>query len=176
MESCWWTSLAKRRGRGSSSDHLAFVCKGSLHSNFQLVSHLKISKAPRECASKSRSAVRQLFVLAQKMATLDAGAVSGGGVNEPFDLIRLSLAERVYVKLRGDRELRGTLHVSMQMRSCSGLVCKGFSHEHGVNRWARSSSVAHTTLLKSLLTGLRRAHELDSRRGGGDDLRGRRAR
>ncbi len=36
----------------------------------------------------------------------------GGGVNEPFDLIRFSLAERVYVKLRGDRELRGTLHVS----------------------------------------------------------------
>ncbi|EPQ28260.1 uncharacterized protein PFL1_04087 [Pseudozyma flocculosa PF-1] len=32
------------------------------------------------------------------------------GVNEPFDLIRLSLSERVYVKLRGDRELRGTLH------------------------------------------------------------------
>ncbi|PWN46760.1 hypothetical protein IE53DRAFT_391077, partial [Violaceomyces palustris] len=32
------------------------------------------------------------------------------GVNEPFDLIRLSLSERVVVKLRGDRELRGTLH------------------------------------------------------------------
>lgn len=32
------------------------------------------------------------------------------GVTEPFDLIRLSLAERVFVKLRGDRELRGTLH------------------------------------------------------------------
>ncbi|KAN0060903.1 Sm-like protein lsm3b [Thecaphora frezii] len=32
------------------------------------------------------------------------------GVNEPFDLIRLSLSERVFVKLRGDRELRGTLH------------------------------------------------------------------
>jgi U6 snRNA-associated Sm-like protein LSm3 len=32
------------------------------------------------------------------------------GVNEPFDLMRLSLAERVFVKLRGDRELRGTLH------------------------------------------------------------------
>ncbi|PWZ03253.1 putative LSM3-U6 snRNA-associated Sm-like protein [Testicularia cyperi] len=32
------------------------------------------------------------------------------GVNEPFDLIRLSISERVFVKLRGDRELRGTLH------------------------------------------------------------------
>jgi len=31
-------------------------------------------------------------------------------VEEPLDLIRLSLDERVYVKLRGDRELRGRLH------------------------------------------------------------------
>ncbi|KAF8477876.1 like-Sm ribonucleoprotein [Gautieria morchelliformis] len=32
------------------------------------------------------------------------------GVQEPFDLIRLSLSERVFVKLRGDRELSGVLH------------------------------------------------------------------
>jgi len=32
------------------------------------------------------------------------------GVQEPFDLIRLSLNERVFVKLRGDRELTGILH------------------------------------------------------------------
>lgn len=32
------------------------------------------------------------------------------GVTEPFDLIRLSISERVLVKLRGDRELRGVLH------------------------------------------------------------------
>jgi U6 snRNA-associated Sm-like protein LSm3 len=31
-------------------------------------------------------------------------------VEQPLDLIRLSLDERVYVKLRGDRELRGKLH------------------------------------------------------------------
>ncbi|KAI8823769.1 Lsm3 protein-like protein [Fimicolochytrium jonesii] len=29
---------------------------------------------------------------------------------EPLDLVRLSLDERVYVKMRGDRELRGKLH------------------------------------------------------------------
>lgn len=34
-------------------------------------------------------------------------------VEEPLDLIRLSLDERVHVKLRNDRELRGKLHVSM---------------------------------------------------------------
>jgi U6 snRNA-associated Sm-like protein LSm3 len=33
------------------------------------------------------------------------------GIQEPFDLIRLSLNERVFVKLRGDRELTGVLHV-----------------------------------------------------------------
>jgi hypothetical protein len=32
-------------------------------------------------------------------------------VKEPLDLIKLSLDERVYVKCRGERELRGRLHV-----------------------------------------------------------------
>ncbi|KAI0223244.1 U4/U6-U5 snRNP complex subunit lsm3, partial [Massospora cicadina] len=31
-------------------------------------------------------------------------------VGEPLDLVRLSLDERLYVKMRGDRELRGRLH------------------------------------------------------------------
>ena len=34
-------------------------------------------------------------------------------VKEPLDLIRLSLDERIYVKLRGEREIRGKLHVSV---------------------------------------------------------------
>jgi hypothetical protein len=33
-------------------------------------------------------------------------------VKEPLDLIKLSLDERIYVKCRGERELRGRLHVS----------------------------------------------------------------
>ena len=32
-------------------------------------------------------------------------------VNEPIDLVRLSLDERIHVKMRGDRDLRGKLHV-----------------------------------------------------------------
>lgn len=32
-------------------------------------------------------------------------------VKEPLDLIKLSLDERIYVKLRGEREIRGRLHV-----------------------------------------------------------------
>lgn len=31
-------------------------------------------------------------------------------VDAPLDLIRLSIDERIYVKCRGDRELRGKLH------------------------------------------------------------------
>ena len=38
-------------------------------------------------------------------------------VEEPLDLIRLSLDERIYVKMRNDRELRGRLHVSMHKYS-----------------------------------------------------------
>lgn len=39
-------------------------------------------------------------------------------VKEPLDLIRLSLDERIYVKLRSDRELRGKLHVSASSYFC----------------------------------------------------------
>lgn len=35
-------------------------------------------------------------------------------VEEPLDLVRLSIDERIYVKLRNDRELRGRLHVSIK--------------------------------------------------------------
>ena len=31
-------------------------------------------------------------------------------IEEPFDLIRLALDERIFVKLKGDRDIRGTLH------------------------------------------------------------------
>ena len=44
------------------------------------------------------------------MADVDE-EVSGNPVNEPLDLVRLSLNEIVFVKLRGDRELQGRLHV-----------------------------------------------------------------
>ena len=36
--------------------------------------------------------------------------VSGIAVEEPLDLVRLSLDEKIYVKMRNDRELRGRLH------------------------------------------------------------------
>ena len=45
----------------------------------------------------------------QSMA--DAGDGDNAPVSEPLDLVRLSLDEIVFVKLRGDRELKGRLHV-----------------------------------------------------------------
>lgn len=45
------------------------------------------------------------------MADVDEGPA--GPVSEPLDLVRLSLDEIVFVKLRGDRELKGRLHVSI---------------------------------------------------------------
>lgn len=60
-------------------------------------------------------------------------------VNEPLDLVRLSLNEIVFVKLRGDRELQGRLH-----------VCATFSPA-----WAHSRCVLirldrHTTAIATL--------------------------
>ena len=36
--------------------------------------------------------------------------MSSNTINEPIDLIRLSLDERVFIKCRDNRELRGKLH------------------------------------------------------------------
>ena len=41
----------------------------------------------------------------------DAGDGDVAAVSEPLDLVRLSLDEIVFVRLRGDRELKGRLHV-----------------------------------------------------------------
>lgn len=53
-----------------------------------------------------------LLHLIKKQQTMeDHAPLEGSGIEEPLDLVRLSLDERIYVKLRGDRELRGKLHV-----------------------------------------------------------------
>ena len=43
-------------------------------------------------------------------------------VEAPLDLIRLSLDERIFVKMRHDRELRGRLHVRIVSRSLDFTV------------------------------------------------------
>lgn len=49
--------------------------------------------------------------LCDKMADTEGAGASS--VSEPLDLVRLSLDEIVFVKLRGDRELKGRLHVGL---------------------------------------------------------------
>jgi U6 snRNA-associated Sm-like protein LSm3 len=48
------------------------------------------------------------------MADIDDGASAPA---EPLDLVRLCLDEIVFVKLRGDRELKGRLHVRLPLPS-----------------------------------------------------------
>ena len=50
-------------------------------------------------------------------------------VEEPLDLIRLSLDERIYVKLRNDRELRGKLHVSNFVLYCLFFVVTEWAYQ-----------------------------------------------
>ncbi|KAH6785846.1 hypothetical protein C2S51_038301 [Perilla frutescens var. frutescens] len=51
------------------------------------------------------------------------GSEEESAVKEPLDLIRLSLDERIYVKLRHDRELRGRLHVCLSLSLSSYYYC-----------------------------------------------------
>lgn len=48
----------------------------------------------------------------------------GANVSEPLDLVRLLIDEFVFVKLRGDRELKGRLHVR------SATPCLQFQQTH----------------------------------------------
>lgn len=79
-------------------------------------------------------------------------------VKEPLDLIRLSLDERIYVKLKGDRELRGKLHVSLGVQSMSFSVPDALHipRSHQLISWS------------PYLAGLRPALEYDPWRCGGD--------
>lgn len=69
-----------------------------------------------KCAPKKYMIQNSLFPISPHkiflaMAEVKAPSADIGSVEEPLDLVRLSLDERVYVKLRGDRELRGKLNV-----------------------------------------------------------------
>ena len=55
---------------------------------------------------------------------------SSNGIQEPFDLIRLSLSERVFVKLRGDRELTGVLHVVLAAEDLPRVQLNCFFARH----------------------------------------------
>ncbi|KZC12016.1 U6 snRNA-associated Sm-like protein LSm3 [Dufourea novaeangliae] len=59
------------------------------------------------CMTAAASSNRWLIIGADVSAAIAVPAIN---VKEPLDLIRLSLDERIYVKMRNERELRGRLH------------------------------------------------------------------
>lgn len=55
----------------------------------------------------------------------------GSAVSEPLDLVRLLIDEVVCVKLRGDRELKGRLHVSKLPHLFAAPPNKPLAHHYG---------------------------------------------
>ena len=63
-------------------------------------------------------------------------------MEEPLDLVRLSLDERIYVKMRNERELRGRLHVRFLDKNTTMTICNKYLYifdtglrstfEHGI--------------------------------------------
>lgn len=74
-------------------------------------------------------------------------------VSEPLDLVRLLLDEVVFVKLRGDRELKGRLHV------CSSIDALGLC-------------VQILSLTRLAPTGIRQPLQPSAGRCGGNHLHG----
>jgi U6 snRNA-associated Sm-like protein LSm3 len=104
--------------------------------------------------------------------TEDAG--SAPSVSEPLDLVRLSLDEIVFVKLRGDRELKGRLHVRQLFERCELMLsawektcCITFSSSRS---YQKSKSLRHQTNIP--LTGVRQPLQPRSGRRRRDNLRG----
>ena len=71
-------------------------------------------------------------------------------VKEPLDLIRLSLDERIYVKLRGERELRGRLHVSIKLTCHLFVLVYQFCNQTDLEALARSGSASLIELYAGL--------------------------
>jgi hypothetical protein len=70
---------------------------------------------------RRQHALHEITQILRTMADVDDGA--SAPVSEPLDLVRLCLDEIVFVKLRGDRELKGRLHVgSTSAADCAMLM------------------------------------------------------
>lgn len=78
----------------------------------------RMTSKPRGARAVSSSRAAR----ARSARTLDSTMDTSSAIQEPFDLIRLSLSERVFVKLRGDRELTGVLHVRLIRHLTAKLI------------------------------------------------------
>lgn len=90
------------------TDQGAGANDGSIATEFSSELESDARDKSRDCSTRrARGCILRLRVRDLDMDT------AANGIQEPFDLIRLSLSERVFVKLRGDRELTGILHVGL---------------------------------------------------------------
>lgn len=84
----------------------------------------RVESSPRQDDQLSPAKVhsakqRQLLLILQDTTPTAFTMDEKEETNEPLDLVRLCIDEVVIVKLRGDRELKGRLHVRMRSeRSC----------------------------------------------------------
>ena len=69
-----------------------------------------------------------------------------GGIEEPLDLIKLCLDERILVKLKGERELRGVLHVHLPVCPVAAPLLLGIrpAHEPGDGAGRRDKAYSWT--------------------------------
>ncbi|KAJ6681502.1 U6 SNRNA-ASSOCIATED SM-LIKE PROTEIN LSM3 [Salix koriyanagi] len=72
--------------------------------------HTKEYNSPKLIRVRSWPALNNSTTPKEKREKERMASEEESAVKEPLDLIRLSLDERIYVKLRSDRELRGKLH------------------------------------------------------------------
>jgi hypothetical protein len=106
--------------------------------------------------------VRSQSIQAPKTHNLDAQMAdvednTANPVNEPLDLVRLSLNEIVFVKLRGDRELQGRLHVCEPVSAAwahSCVLTHLDRHTTAIATWFLEKSKRPSTLL-TMMTSLR---------------------
>lgn len=72
-------------------------------------------------------------------------------VAEPLDLVRLSLDEIVFVKLRGDRELKGRLHVRFRFppQAKAPNEIKGNYPRKGANLYHRRTTAIVISCLET---------------------------
>jgi hypothetical protein len=87
-------------------------------------------------------------------AAAAAAAEADTTVKEPLDLIKLSLDERVYVKCRGERELRGRLHVSpwwcaVVWGGWAAVLCCAVLHCAVLGRYSRRAQAGSVTVVRA---------------------------
>jgi len=90
------------------------------------LAHKPTTVTPPDTLNSSPLRISGSLCLLHPIIMAEAGDESHA-VAEPLDLVRLLLDEVVCVKLRGDRELKGRLHVCPVWKNCARCAFAGIS-------------------------------------------------